>query len=287
MQRIPTIKVHPLGPDPDWEEPSWIDLTPNPNQTSPFEWETNLQFWARLHEVIETEPHLDEFRILYGELAALGIARGRPFAPDERMTEILEAGARIANAQMRVQSFADRRPDRVVWPDRRWQWAALRFEDGDFYDTGYIDLEAREKWFFQAIAASPAMFRRNPGAGSLYWLGLRDDTDTYLDGSSSYRLSIPQPVPARLFWSITVYDAETRSQIQTDQAKAVLSSLAGIGDDSDSVDLYFGPSAPAGHEDRWIQTLPGRAWFVYLRLYGPEPPAFNGDWRAGDFACQH
>jgi hypothetical protein len=286
MKRLSTVKVRPLTPRADWQEPAWIDLTPEPQQTTPFEWETNLQFWQHLHEVIDTEPHLDELRILYGELAALGIARGKLFAPDERMTKILGAAARIANGQMRAQSFADRRPDRVVWPDRRWQWAALRSEDGDFYDTGYLDLEAREKWFFQAIGASPAMFRRTPGAGSLYWLGLRDSTGHYLDGANTYRLSIPQPVPARLFWSVTVYDVETRSQIQTDQAKAVLSSLAGIGDDSDSVELYFGPSAPSGHEDRWIQTLPGRGWFVYLRLYGPKAPAFDGTWQAGDFELE-
>jgi hypothetical protein len=162
------VKVHPLEPAADWQEPSWIDLTPEPQQTTPFEWENNLQFWQHLHELIDTEPHLDEFRILYGELAVLGIERGRAFAPDQRMTEILQAAAQIANAQMRAQSFADRRPDRVVWADRQWQWAALRSEDGDFYATGYLDLAAREKWFFQAIGASPAMFRRTAGAGSLY-----------------------------------------------------------------------------------------------------------------------
>jgi hypothetical protein len=71
--------------------------------------------------------HLDEFRILYGELAALGIKRGEPFAPDERMTAILEDAARIGNAQMRAQSFGDRRPDRVVArPPMGMGGAALR-----------------------------------------------------------------------------------------------------------------------------------------------------------------
>lgn len=287
MARLPTINVHPLDPARDWQEPSWADLTGKPQDTTPLAWETNLEFWRQLHEVVDSEPHLDEFRILYGELAALGIARGQPFAPDERMTKILETAAQVANGQMRAQSFADRRPDRVVWPDRQWQWASLRFENGDFYSSGYLDVDAREKWFYQAIAASPAMFRRSTGAGSLYWLGLRDSAGTYLNGANTYRLSIPQPVPARLFWSVTVYDAETRSQIQTEQGKAVLSSLFGIGDDTGgAVDLYFGPSAPAGHEGRWVQTTPGRGWFAYLRLYGPEGPAFDGGWRAGDFELQ-
>lgn len=282
IERLRTVKVHPLDPPPDWREPTFVDLNGKPQDTTPLTYETTLDFWRHLHEVLETEPHLDEFRILYGELAALGIERGRPFDPDERMTGILEEAARIGNAQLRVQSFADRRPDRVVWPDRQWEWAALRYENGDFYNTGYLDLEAREKWFFQAIAASPAMFRRSPGAGSLYWLGLRDRDGAYLDGTNTYTLAVPQPVPAKLFWSVTVYDAQTRSQIQTDQDNAVLSSLHGLAGE-DTVELHFGPTAPPGAEDRWIKTTPDRGWFVYFRLYGPEGPAFDGTWQPGDF----
>ena len=283
--RIRTIKAHPLDPPAGWTEPSWLDLSGRPQDTTPRAWETSLEYWRALHEVIDTEPHLDAYQVLYGELAALGIAKGRPFAPDERMTRILEAAARIGNGQLRVQSLADRRPDRVVWPGRQWQWAALRFENGDFSADGYLDVDAREKWFFQAIAASPAMFRRSVGAGSLYWLGLRDAQGAYLDGGRSYRLSVPQPVPARLFWSITVYDAETRSQIRTDQNKAALRSmfeLADAGGDA-PVDLWFGPEAPEATEGRWIKTIPGRGWFVYFRIYGPEQPAFDGSWQLPDF----
>jgi hypothetical protein len=85
-----------------------------------------------------------------------------------------------------------------VWPDRQWEWATLRYENGDCYASGYLDLSAHEKWFFQAIGASPAMFRRSPGAGSLYWLGHRDSTGSYLDGGRSYRLSTPATA-----WSCT------------------------------------------------------------------------------------
>jgi hypothetical protein len=172
-----------------------------------------------------------------------------------------------------------------VWPDRQWQWAALRFEDGDFNAATYVDLGARDKWFFQAIGASPAMMRRKPGSGSVYWLGLRDKGGAYLDGSRNYRLMIPQPVPATLFWSLTVYDAETRSQIATDQNKAALRSLVELSSARGLVpiDLHFGPNAQRGHEGRWIKTIPGKGWFAYLRLYGPEPAAFDGRWQPHDF----
>ncbi|WP_218025158.1 DUF1254 domain-containing protein [Nocardia jejuensis] len=285
LERLTTVTVRPLDPAREFPTPTWLDLTPGPQDSTPLAWENNLGYWRALHEAIDSEPALPEFHVAYGDLAALGIAAGRPFEPDARMTEILERAALIGNAQLRVQSFADRRPDRVVWPDRQWEWAALRFENGDFEQPDRLDVEAREKWFYQAIGASPAMFRRDTKAGSLYWLGQRDAAGAYLEGGRTYRLTVPQPVPGSLFWSVTVYDARTRSQIRTDQDKAVLSSLFDFHDStgSDPIDLYFGPTAPADAGNRWIQTLPGTGWFVYFRIYGPQAPAFDGSWKPGDF----
>lgn len=183
-----------------------------------------------------------------------------------------------------MQSFADRRPDRVVWPDRKWEWAGLRPENGDFAAQSYMDVDAREAWFYQAIGASPAMFRRDAGAGSLYWLGLRERTGAYVEGGRTYELTVPLPVPGKLFWSVTVYDNESRSEIITNQGKAALRSLFELKDKTgSSVDLYFGPRAPRGQESQWIKTIPGKGWFVYFRIYGPEAPAFDGSWKPGDF----
>jgi hypothetical protein len=196
----------------------------------------------------------------------------------------LERAAKTGREEMIVAAFASRRPDRVVWDDRQWEWAGLRPESGDFEADSYLDVEARDRWFAQAIVASPAMFRRKVGFGSLYWLGCRDADGDYLDGSRRYRLTVPLPVPARLFWSMTVYDTQTRSQVQTAQDKAALRSLfEGLdADAADSVTLHFGPDAPGGDEQRWIQTIPGRGWFGYFRIYGPEQPAFDGNWRPGN-----
>jgi len=285
MERIKTVGVRPLSPPPDWAGITWYDQTPRPQDTTPLAYETSLGFWEHLHSLIDDDYPYEGYRGYYGELAVLGIAKGQPFAPDERMKHILENAARIANAQLRVQSFADRRPDRVVWPGRQWEWAALRFENGDFDMPGYVDLDARDKWFFQAIGASPAMFRRKEGFGSLYWLGHRDDAGAYLDGGRTYKLTIPQPVPARLFWSVTVYSALTRAEIQTDQDCAALRSLFELRDfpESRPIDLYFGPKGPAGKNKPWVKTIPGEGWFTYLRIYGPEAPAFDGSWKPGDF----
>lgn len=285
LARIKTTKVYPLQARADWKEPTWIDLTPMPQDTSPLAWENNMQFWTILHETISSDVAIPSYHSMYGELAALGIVKGKPFTPDARMKGILEKAIKIANAQMRTESFGDTRPDRIVWSDRKWEWAALRFENGDFETPNYTDNYARDKWFYQAIGVSPAMFKRDPTAGSLYWLGLRDNAGAPLDGAKTYKLTVPQPVPNKLFWSVTVYGTDTRSQIQTDQGFAALRSLFEVKDliGKGPIDLYFGPKAPAGKEKQWIKTIPGKGWFVYFRIYGPEKAAFDGSWKPGDF----
>ncbi len=282
---IKTIKVYPLHARADWKSPTWLSLNAPGADFTPLKWEDNISYWRVLHELIDSEPPYEGYRAMYGELAELGIEKGKPFAPDARMTSILERAARSGLAQLRAESFADRRPERVVWKDRTWEWAVLRPESGTFDTANYSDNYARQKWLYQAQIQSPAMFSRAPGAGSLYWLGLRDKRGAYLDGSRSYKLAVPLPVPGKLFWSVTVYDARTRSEIATDQNSAALRSqfeLANLAGAS-SVELYFGPKPPPGKELRWIKTLPGVGWFAYFRVYGPEPAAFDGSWKPGDF----
>jgi len=111
--------------------------------TTPCRREHSLEYWRVLHQVVNSEPHAPEWAIMYGELAALGLARGRPFTPDERMVRILEQAARTANGQLRVQSLADRRPDRVAGPGRQWEWAPLG-QDPEFNRDGDLDTDARD-----------------------------------------------------------------------------------------------------------------------------------------------
>lgn len=281
---IKTVKVYPLNKPAGWKEPTWISLNKKGLDFTPLKWEDNLEYWKVLHELVDKEPANPNYRAMYGELAQLGIEKGKPFNPNERMKGILEEAAKTANAIMRVQSFADRTESRVVWKDRQWEWAVLRYANGTFDTENFTDIYAREKWFYQAQIESPAMFNRAPGAGSLYWLGTKDNTGKYLDGSKTYKLTVPLPVPARLFWSVTIYDANTRSEILTGQDKAALRSMFELkSKNGNSIDLYFGPKAPAGKEDVWIQTIPNQGWFTYFRIYGPEAGAFNGSWKPGDF----
>ncbi|GHE77934.1 hypothetical protein GCM10019059_41090 [Camelimonas fluminis] len=285
LAALRNVKIYPLSATGKPQSLQVIDTSNMKMDSSPLRWEDNIQFWQQLAKIIEAEPLAPSFLPMYGLLSELGIEKGRPFAPDARMKAILERAAKAGRDQMLVSAFASNRPDRVNWPDRRWEWVGLTPGSAQFETPAGLDLEARDRWFAQAIVTSPAMFRRNAGAGSLYWLGSMDVSGAYLDGGKSYRLTIPQPVPGKLFWSVTAYDSATRSQVQTDQDKAALRSLFELKDVSKSEPtvLYFGPTAPAGEENRWIKTTPGRGWFAYIRIYGPEAAAFDKTWKPGDF----
>jgi hypothetical protein len=280
-----SVQIHPLEGDGSPGAFSYVDVSETDMDTTLLAWEANIEFWRVLHSVIDAEPPIEELRSMLGVLVELGIEAGTSFEPADAMVELLDEVAAVGRDQMLVSAFASYRPDRLAWPDRRWEWVGLRPENGDFERAGSLDVEARDRWFAQAIVASPAMFRRAVGQGSLYWLGHRDASGAYLDGSQTYRLEVPLPVPATLFWSVTAYDAHTRSEVVSDQARAALRSLFEdlSPSNSSSVELYFGPEQPAGGEGRWIQTVPGRGWFAYFRIYGPEEAAFDASWKPGDF----
>ena len=222
-----------------------------------------------LNETVDAEPPFEGYRDYYGELAALGIEKGKPFTPDDRMKAILEQAARNGIAEMRVQSFADRRPDRLVWTgSANGNGRACATRTATSTRRRNVDSEAREKWFYQAIGASPAMFRRETQAGSLYWLGLRDAEGAYLDGGKTYKLSVPQPVPGKLFWSVTVYDIDDAcadpDRLRTWRRCGRCSSSR-ISPEPPPICTSVRNRA-GGNEDRWIKTIPGKGWFAYFRI---------------------
>ena len=283
LMALQAIKIYPLS-DPK-QRLKFVDTTETDLDSTSLKWEDNIQFWQKLNDIVQQEPVVQKFEPMYGLLQALGIEKGKEFKPDDRMKGILEKAARDGRDQLLVSAFDSSRPDKLAWPDRKWEWVGLVPGSAQFETATGIDLEARDRWFAQAIVTSPAMFRRSAGAGSLYWLAARDGTGAWLDGGKTYKLSIPQPVPGKLFWSVTAYDAQTRSEVQTDQGKAALRSLFELKDAKgpEATELYFGPTAPQGQEDRWIKTQPGRGWFAYIRIYGPDKPAFDGTWKPADF----
>src|SRR5450755_3431294 len=82
---------------------------------------------------------------------------------------------------------------------------------------GGRNLDARTLFFYRATLNTPAMMYKMVGAGSQY-AGVSTDSDgNVFDGGKAYRLTIPADVPAKNFWSVVVYDTQTRSELQTGQ----------------------------------------------------------------------
>ena len=130
------------------------------------------------------------------------------------------------------------------------------------------------------------MVEKHVGAGSQYLWTPRDASGAFLDGGKRYRLHIPANIPAKNFWSVVAYDADSRSILRSGQPFPSVSSYTGPVVNADgSIDIDFGPDAPAGagnHATNWIQTTPGKGWFTLFRFYGPLEPFFDQTWKPND-----
>ncbi|MFH0983527.1 MAG: DUF1214 domain-containing protein [Planctomycetota bacterium] len=122
------------------------------------------------------------------------------------------------------------------------------------------------------------------GVGSQYEGSNHDSQGRPVDGGKTYRLRLPPNVPAKNFWSVVVYGTQARSLLQTGQPFPSINSYKqDLANNADgSIDIYFGPQAPAGNESNWMQTVPGKSWLTILRLYGPLEPWFDKTWRPGE-----
>lgn len=147
-----------------------------------------------------------------------------------------------------------------------------------YADPGTYPVDAR------GVAYSMAYFMtKHLGTGQYYLVTLTDKEDKPLDGSKLYHLHIPPNVPVRQYWSITIYDRKTHALLKGVPYFSRASTSAGLQKNTDgSVDLYFGPKAPAGKESNWIPTNPERGFELMARFYGPEKDFFDKTWKIGD-----
>jgi hypothetical protein len=246
----------------------------------------NFEFYEELHAVVEREPVELFDPELRGLFASIGIEKGKPFAPDARMKQIMTEAVAVANATSRAMLWDERKKEEFLYEGSSWK----RGYPGDNYQflkdegMGGRNLDARTSFYYFATVNTPAMAMKLIGAGSQYAWGYLDADGDYLDGGKTYRLNIPKDAPAKKFWSVCVYDPQTRSMLQTDQTYPSKQSQRDklIANDDGSIDLYFGPKAPAGMEANWTQTVPGKGWFCLLRLYSPTEPWFDKTWRPGE-----
>ncbi|QRI77692.1 MULTISPECIES: DUF1254 domain-containing protein [Rhodococcus] len=274
------LRIYPLAEAADPPATSFVNISGALFNTIHA---NDVTFFDEVVPVVQEEPLEATDPEVRGLLAAIGIRKGTPFAPDDRMRSILAEGAAVGNATARALVFSARNQDAYHYPDSAWQLVWIG-NDYQFSPGGVLDLDARALFYYMGLGISPAMAVKMVGIGSQYGMAYHDGAGQYLNGGKNYRLRLPGPIPAKDFWSIVVYDPQTRTMLQTDQQFPSLSSQKpdiAVNPDA-AVDIYFGPEAPAGQEANWIQTIPGKGWFVALRLYGPLEPWFDKAWRPGE-----
>jgi hypothetical protein len=281
--------------------PKFVEASGMPMNTIP---PNDFSFYEMLDALVQEQPATALDPEIGGQFAAIGIEKGKPFKPDQRMRKILTDAVAVGNAAGRTFSLRPRESEGFGYYGPASKWLNPLFVGGydftrpppeitkdgvkPFPYTGARTLDARAAFFYAATGVTPAMVMRVPDLGSQYLFGILDASGDPFDGGKTYKLSLPKGIPAAKFWSLTLYDNQSRSMLQTDQhypragSQSYPSPAAEAGPDGTTT-VYFGPTKPAGVKGgNWIETVPGKGWFVILRLDSPLEPFFTKTWRPGE-----
>ena len=282
------LKIYPLSMK---DNPPKIELVSGSGVSFNTIHPNDHTFYEHIHDVIEREPIEMLNPETRGLFASIGIEKGKPFVPDARMQKILTDAVAIANAAVRSVVWYPRTDVNMkgvqIYPDTNSAWI-MGFVDKNVFFNGKdgqtMNSDARVMFYYPYTAVTPAMALTRAGAGSDYAITYLDSKKQPFDGSKTYKLNIPANPPVNDFWALTMYDNQTRSQLQTSQSfPSVGSQTDGIKNNADgSYDIYFAPKPPKGFENNWLETIPGKGWFTALRMYGPLEPWIEKTWRPGE-----
>jgi hypothetical protein len=291
-----------LGGEPKIPDTKFIEISGKSFNTIP---PSDFGFFEMINENVQEEPATSYDVELAGQLAAIGIVHGKEFKPDERMKKILSDAAAVGNATGRALNwrYALAHPGWAYYTDSLW--GNMLFEGGAFFETpppayegkgmfkpypptGARTLDSRAAFYYAYTLDSPGMIMRIPGVGSQYLMGFLDADGNPFDGAKTYKVMLPKDIPAAAFWSLTLYDNQTRSMLRTPQkypragSQSYPSPAAQAAEDG-STTVYFAPEQPDGvARGNWIQTDPKKGWFTILRLYSPMPSFFDKSWRPSE-----
>ncbi|QDS94875.1 hypothetical protein FF011L_36570 [Roseimaritima multifibrata] len=290
-----------LGENPPVPETKFVEASGKSFNTIP---PSDYGFYEMVNANVQREPATSYDVELAGQLAAIGIQHGKPFKPDARLKMILADAAAVGNAAGRVLNwrYATLHPEWAYYPNS--QWGNMLFEGGAFFETpppAYADgmfkpyaptgartLDSRTAFYYAYTLDSPGMIMRIPGVGSQYLMDFLDSEGLPFNGASTYKVTLPKGIPARAFWSFTLYDNQSRSMLQTPQkypraGSQTYPSPAATAEADGSTVIYFAPQQPEGVErGNWIQTDPEKGWFTILRLYSPLPSFFDKSWQPSE-----
>ncbi|MCZ7463810.1 DUF1254 domain-containing protein [Rhizobium rhizogenes] len=275
------MRVYPLSRSGEKQEAKFVDLSGHEMNTVHA---NNFHFYEELDQIVQEEPENSYGPDMMGLFNAIGMVKGKPFAPDERMKAILTDAVAVGNATARSIDFRSRAEEALIYPNRHWNTPFIGGSYQWLTKGGARNFDARTMFFYAATVNTPAMAVAMPGIGSQYASANLDADGKPFDGAKTYRLHVPAKVPVKDFWSIVVYDTQTRSMLQTDQQFPSLSSEKDLKTNADgSTDIVFSPDKPTDNPN-WVQTIRGKSWFTIFRLYGPLEPWFDKTWKLEDIA---
>jgi hypothetical protein len=274
------IKLYPLSEAADPPDTIYVDAVDVVlDGVIPY----GVKFFQSLDRIIQVEPWIDRDRVMIDILKSLGIEKGKKFAPNPKTVDILETAAQEARARFDLFYETIYEPHN---PGMHWflpaDKAMLDGEANGFTQPDSYPIDARGTVYYCAFSGVKHM-----GAGQFYLFVTRDKAGEPLEGTATYRLTVPPNPPVKQYWSVTLYDFATHALIRDMQWPSRSSQTPGLQTKSDgSVDIYFGPEAPRGQDSNWVPTMPGGRFEALFRFYGPEPPLFDKTWVLPDIERQ-
>ncbi len=290
-----------LAGEPDVPDVKFVEGTGLAFNTIP---PSDAGFFDMINENVQAEPATSYDVELAGQLAAIGIVHGQEFAPDDRMKSILDDAAAAGQAAGRALQwqYAMQHPDWAYYEGS--QWGSMLWEGGAHFETppplykdgkfeplpstGARTLDSRTAFYYAYTLDSPGMIMRIPEVGSQYLMGFLDANGDPFDGAKTYKVTLPKDIPAKAFWSFTLYDNQTRSMLATPQkypragSQSYPSPAAEAAEDGTTT-VWFSPEQPADvARGNWIQTDSEKGWFTILRLYRPLPAFFDKSWQPSE-----
>jgi hypothetical protein len=271
------IKVYPLSLAANPPPTTFVDAVDVVfDSTIPYD----LRFFQSLDHIVQAEPWLTRDKAMIDQLKSIGIEKGRSFSPDAATQEVLQEAAREAHAWLESRYETVFSPP--FYEGRRWALPAspevIEGQQTFYAQPDSYPLDGRGLTFTFAFFTP-----KHTGVGQFYLMTIKDKAGRTFDGSSTYRLIVPTNPPVKQYWSATAYDRATHALIRNLPWASRSSQTPGIQKNADgSVDVYFGPKAPAGKESNWVPTSAGGKFEVLFRLYGPEKPLFDKSWQLPD-----
>jgi hypothetical protein len=233
-------------------------------------------FFEHLDHVVQNEPWLDRDRAMIDSLKSLGIEKGKHFDPDNATRTLLASAAREAGVWLEAKYDAGLPP--FFSDTSHWTFPAppefVKAAQNAYADSNEYPIDSRGLAYSYAYIGI-----KHLGAGQFYSLSIRDKDGDAFEGARTYRLSVPPNVPVDQYWSVTAYDRRTHALIKNMPCASRSSQIREMHKNSDgSVDIYFGPKAPAGKETNWVPTDPARKFELMARFYAPRKEFFDRKW---------